>query len=74
MDRHFLWRRMRRLHDFLHYRNLDVSTVKELLRRWYPSRFAPPAKTESHRALEDVRESVAELRYYRTTFFPPATP
>jgi oligoribonuclease len=74
MDRHFLWRRMRRLHDFLHYRNLDVSTVKELLRRWYPGRFAPPAKTESHRALEDVRESVAELRYYRKTFFPPAAP
>jgi oligoribonuclease len=70
MDRHFLWRRMPRLHDFFHYRNVDVSTLKELLRRWYPSRFAPPKKAESHVALADVRESIEELRYYRRAFLP----
>jgi oligoribonuclease len=70
MDRHFLWRRMRRLHDFLHYRNVDVSTVKEVLKRWYPTRYAPPPKAESHAALADVRESIEELRYYRRAFFP----
>jgi oligoribonuclease len=69
MDRHFLWRRMRALHDFFHYRNLDVSTLKELLRRWYPGRFSPPEKAGAHVALEDVRESIAELRYYRDAFF-----
>jgi oligoribonuclease len=70
MDRAFLWRRMRRLHDFLHYRNVDVSTLKELLRRWYPQRFSPPPKAEAHVALLDVRESVEELRYYREAFLP----
>jgi oligoribonuclease len=71
MDRHFLWRGMRTLHDFLHYRNVDVSTVKELLRRWYPERFAPPPKAERHVALLDVRESIEEMRYYRDAFLPP---
>jgi oligoribonuclease len=71
MDRAFLWRGMRRLHDFLHYRNVDVSTFKELLRRWFPDRFAPPMKAGSHVALADVRESIEELRYYRRTFLTP---
>jgi oligoribonuclease len=74
MDRHFLWRGMRALHDFLHYRNVDVSTVKELLRRWYPADFAPPPKTERHVALLDVRESIEELRYYRDRFLPARPP
>ena len=71
-DRAFLWRGMRSLHDFLHYRNIDVSTLKEILRRWYPDRFRPPTKANSHEAMTDIRESVAELRYYRETFFPDA--
>ena len=69
-DRAFLWRGMRSLHDFMHYRNIDVSSLKEVLRRWYPTRFRPPTKANSHEALTDIRESVAELRYYRETFFP----
>jgi oligoribonuclease len=69
MDRHFLWRRMRKLHDFFHYRDLDVSSVKELCRRWYPDGFAPPEKASTHVALADVKESIAELAYYRRTFF-----
>ncbi len=69
-DRAFLWRGMRSLHDFLHYRNIDVSSLKEVLRRWYPKRFRPPTKANSHEAMTDIRESVAELRYYRETFFP----
>jgi oligoribonuclease len=69
-DRQFLWRHMRRLHDHFHYRNVDVSSWKELLRRWYPERYAPPMKAGSHVALADVHESVAELRYYRDAFLP----
>jgi oligoribonuclease len=67
-DRAFLWRRMRGLHDFLHYRNLDVSSFKEALRRWFPTRWAPPEKAGRHVALLDIKESVAELKYYRDTF------
>jgi oligoribonuclease len=70
-DRAFLWRHMRRLHDHFHYRNVDVSSWKELLRRWYPKRYAAPMKAGSHVALADVHESVAELRYYRDAFLPP---
>jgi oligoribonuclease len=69
-DRQFLYRHMRKLHDHFHYRNLDVSSWKEVLRRWYPKRYAPPAKAGSHAALADVHESVAELRYYRDAFLP----
>ncbi len=69
-DRQFLWSRMRRLHDHLHYRNVDVSSWKEMLRRWYPKRYAPPAKAGTHVALADVHESVAELAYYREAFLP----
>lgn len=69
-DRQFLWRHMRRLHDHLHYRNVDVSSWKEMLKRWYPKRYAAPTKAGSHVALADVHESVAELRYYREAFLP----
>jgi len=68
-DRAFLGRQMRTLHDFFHYRNVDVSTLKELFRRWYPGRFSPPAKAERHEARLDLLESIAELRYYRERFF-----
>jgi oligoribonuclease len=67
-DRRFLERYMPRLNDYLHYRNVDVSTVKELARRWYPD-VRPYDKQNSHRALEDIRESIAELRYFRAMLF-----
>lgn len=70
VDRAFLARHMPRLHDFFHYRNVDVSTVKELVRRWYPH-LQLPKKAERHRALDDLRESVAELRFYRSAVFLP---
>jgi oligoribonuclease len=70
-DRAFLWRHMRDLHDFLHYRNVDVSSFKEVLRRWYPRDYAPPLKAGKHEALADIRESVEELRYYREAFLRP---
>ncbi len=69
-DRAFLRRHMPRLHRWLHYRNVDVSTLKELVRRWYPQAYAGrPPKGEAHRALQDIRESLAELRYYRRAVF-----
>ena len=72
-DRRFLAHYMPSLERFFHYRNLDVSTVKELARRWAPTVYAGMNKTGSHRALDDVRESIAELRYYRERLFvPPA--
>lgn len=67
-DRRFLYRYMQRLESFLHYRNIDVSTVKELVRRWYPNCKAP-IKTAEHLALADIRESIAELCYYRKNIF-----
>lgn len=70
-DRAFLWRHMRELHDHCHYRNVDVSTLKHLLTAWYPDKYSPPAKAESHAALADIRESVEELKYYRRTFLVP---
>ncbi len=70
-DRQFLYRGMRDLHDWLHYRNIDVSTIKEVLRRWYPKAYAPPRKAGKHEALADIRESIAELRYYREAFMAP---
>ncbi|MHC5010115.1 MAG: oligoribonuclease [Planctomycetota bacterium] len=70
-DRAFLWRHMRELHDFLHYRNIDVSCFKEVLRRWYPDAYDPPKKEGKHEALSDIRESIDELRYYRETFLKP---
>ena len=68
-DRRFLARYMPALEAYLHYRNLDVSTVKELVRRWYPHGPPPPEKRHSHLALDDIRESIAELRFYRQYYF-----
>jgi oligoribonuclease len=69
-DRTFLRRYMPALESYLHYRNVDVTTVKELARRWYPdAKAAAPAKEGGHRALADIRESIAELRYYRSAIF-----
>lgn len=65
-DRQFLERQMPTLSEHLHYRLIDVSTLKELSRRWKPAAAAPPRKKESHRALADIRESIAELKHYRT--------
>jgi oligoribonuclease len=64
-DRRFLARHMPTLEAYLHYRNLDVSTVKELVRRWYPEGPKPPEKKHAHSALEDIGESLEELRFYR---------
>jgi len=64
-DRRFLARWMPRLEGFFHYRNLDVSTIKELARRWAPEIAAGVEKSSRHEALNDIRESVSELRYYR---------
>ena len=73
VDRGFLARYLPELDAHLHYRLVDVSTVKELARRWYPrAYFNAPAKTGGHRALADIRESIAELRYYRETLFVAA--
>src|SRR5689334_11642266 len=72
-DRGFLARDMPRLDDHLHYRMIDVSSIKELCRRWYPRvYFAQPPKGLAHRALADIIESVRELAYYRKTLFVPA--
>jgi len=69
-DRAFLARYMPELEKYVHYRNVDVSTVKELARRWYPDALAgAPEKAGEHRALDDIRESIAELRYYRSAIF-----
>jgi oligoribonuclease len=71
-DRAFLQRDMPELESFLHYRIVDVSSIKELARRWYPrTYFAAPAKTGNHRALADIQESIEELRYYRAAVFVP---
>jgi oligoribonuclease len=71
-DRGFLARDMTVLDDFLHYRMVDVSSVKELARRWYPrAYFNSPKKAGGHRALADILESVKELKYYRSTIFVP---
>jgi oligoribonuclease len=63
---------MPQLEKFFHYRNLDVSTLKELARRWAPQVAAGFAKQSSHLALEDIRESIEELRYYRARLLAPA--
>ena len=70
VDRNFITRDMPRLTEYLHYRTVDVSSIKELARRWYPKiYFAAPAKTGNHRALGDIQDSIEELKYYRTTVF-----
>ena len=68
-DRRFMHRLMPELEQFFHYRNLDVSSVKELARRWRPELMAGLKKDSSHLALDDVRDSIRELRYYREYFF-----
>jgi oligoribonuclease len=68
-DRRFLARYMPTLDGALHYRNIDVSTVKELVRRWYPNGPPPPEKRHAHLALDDIRESITELRFYRQHVF-----
>jgi oligoribonuclease len=71
-DRGFLARDMPALDSYLHYRMIDVSSIKELARRWYPRvYFGQPAKGLAHRALADIRESIRELEYYRRTVFVP---
>jgi len=71
-DRAFLARDMSQLDAFLHYRIVDVSSIKELSRRWYPKAyFGAPTKRGNHRALADIQESIEELRYYRDTVFVP---
>ena len=67
-DRRFLHKYMLELHDFLHYRNVDVSTIKELAKRWYP-KHQMPYKKSAHQALDDIMASVEELRHYREHLF-----
>jgi oligoribonuclease len=72
-DRRFLQEYMPTLEEYFHYRNVDVSTLKELTRRWHPEVLdALPEKATAHRALDDIRESIAELAHYRDTLFPKA--
>lgn len=68
-DRRFLARYMPMLESYLHYRIIDVSSIKELARRWYPGPSSMPEKKKTHLALDDVRESIEELRFYRRTLF-----
>jgi oligoribonuclease len=79
VDRRFLDRYLTEVDQYLHYRSIDVSSVKELCRRWYPDVYKKrPDKKETHRALDDIRESIEELRFYRQTIFreppPGSTP
>ena len=70
MDRRFIDKYMPELAAWLHYRTVDVSTIKELARRWYPQVFeAAPKKNGDHRALGDIEDSIAELKYYREKVF-----
>ena len=71
-DRRFLACYLPEIEEHLHYRSVDVSTIKELTRRWYPARSRPcPRKATAHRALDDIRESIDELRWYREHVFKP---
>jgi oligoribonuclease len=72
VDRNFIARDMPLLSNYLHYRTIDVSTIKELARRWHPTVFfAAPTKTGNHRALGDIQDSITELAYYRSALFTP---
>ena len=72
MDRRFLAKYMPELDNYVHYRSVDVSSFKELARRWYPAIYRKrPGKAEQHRALGDIQESIEELRYYREQLLPP---
>jgi oligoribonuclease len=68
-DKRFLAKYMPRLHDFLHYKVVDVSSIKLLVLEWYGGKYVPPEKQERHRALSDIEESIAELKYFRQTVF-----
>lgn len=68
-DRRFLYRSMKRLEDYFHYRNLDVSTVKELAKAWAPLVLKGVKKAANHRALDDIKDSINELKHYRNHFF-----
>lgn len=69
-DRRFLARFLPEIENFLHYRSIDVSTIKELARRWHPTSVAnAPGKAGGHRAMDDIKESLKELQYYRDAFF-----
>lgn len=70
-DRRFVRRYMPEFETHLHYRNIDVSSIKELVRRWYPGSMRAPVKKGNHLALDDIRESVEELRWYRANVFVP---
>lgn len=71
-DRRFIARYLPEVEDWFHYRNVDVSTIKELARRWYPKQYAArPSKKGSHRAMDDLMESIEELKYYRAALFLP---
>ena len=72
VDRLFIQRDLPKVNEYLHYRTVDVSSIKELARRWYPKvYFAAPKKTGNHRALGDIRDSIDELDYYRAQIFVP---
>jgi oligoribonuclease len=74
-DRRFLATQLPEIEEFLHYRSVDVSTLKELARRWHPEAYAAaPKKAAGHRALDDIRESLEELRHYRSTLFVSSAP
>ncbi len=73
VDRNFIARDMPLLNDYLHYRTVDVSSIKELARRWHPRvYFNAPEKSGNHRALGDIKDSINELKYYREAIFAPA--
>jgi len=70
MDRLFISKQFPKFHSHFHYRNVDVSSVKELVRRWYPGQYAQlPKKKWSHRVLDDIKDSIQELKYYRSSVF-----
>ena len=69
VDRRFLHKEMPTLESFLHYRMIDVSSIKELVGRWYPQTLRPPDKKGSHRAMDDAKESIQELLWYRENVF-----
>ncbi len=74
-DRRFLAAWLPSIDEYLHYRSVDVSTIKELARRWYPAEYSKtPKKAGAHRALDDIKESVAELVWYRQAVFRPVEP
>jgi oligoribonuclease len=68
-DRRFLYRYMPALNDFFHYRNVDVSTIKELVKRWYGADCQAPEKKKTHHVIQDIRESIEELKFYRQAVF-----